>query len=118
MSQRHKADAGKIRPSLLFGTLAKPLRAVLSVLMYGMQKYEANQWQNVDNAVERYTDASERHRIALDLGEEFDEESGLHHRAHLICNQLFLLWFEIRERPKTNFFAFNKPPQDHKKDVQ
>lgn len=91
-----KYDSGKLRFSLLMRGLALPLKAVVAVLSYGAQKYEAESWKNVPDAKRRYEDAFDRHLNAWRSGEMHDDESGLHHLAHVACNCLFILWFEMQ----------------------
>lgn len=114
--QLFKADAGKLRPSLLFEGMPRALMLVTAVLSYGAQKYEAHSWRNV--APGRYVDAKLRHMLdeLAGLGSE-DDESGLLHEAHELCNAMFLLEQRMSGMSKTKFkkfLEFNKPPQDHK----
>lgn len=86
-----KHDTGKSRWSLL------PIAAVaevVKVLDFGARKYSVDNWQLVDDAKRRYTDALWRHFVAWQRGESHDSESGAHHLGHVACNALFLLWFE------------------------
>lgn len=95
-----KYDNGKLRASLLrdfplaFTELAK-------VLTFGASKYEAHSWKNVHNAVERYTDAADRHDLAFWSGEEIDEESGCLHEAQVIINRLFVLELKLKNLKDT-----------------
>lgn len=70
------------------------IEQVGKVLTFGAQKYEPNNWQNVDDAENRYYAALMRHLLAYRKGEEKDPESGLSHLAHAACNAMFLLHFE------------------------
>lgn len=106
-----KFDAGKLLFRPLMRGLALPLQAVAAVLSYGAQKYAEDSWQEVPNAKQRYEDAYYRHMIARNSGEVYDEESGLPHRAHELCNQMFLLWFDIKDGTITNTTKFNQPPK-------
>lgn len=114
--QKFKADAGKLRPSLLFDGMPNALMAVTAVLSCGAQKYEAHSWKGVDMA--RYEDAKERHNLARRAHETFDDESGLLHLAHEACNALFLLEDHIVKHAHplepNAFFKFNPPPTGHK----
>jgi hypothetical protein len=67
------------------------LEWVVKVLEHGEQKYERDNWQQVDNGRQRYLAAAFRHLIAHTKGERLDEESGLPHLAHACCCLLFLL---------------------------
>lgn len=110
--QSNKADGGKSNPLLLLRDLSKPLLVVNRVLDYGAEKYEQRGWMKVEP--ERYESALLRHHRDIMLGEFADRESGLSHRAHLACNALFLLHFEIEKNRGYNFTSYNKPPQTHK----
>lgn len=103
-----KADKGKLLFSCLTRDLAGPLRAVAAVLTYGAQKYAKNSWQSVPDAEGRYEDALDRHLNAWKMGEKFDPESGLHHLAHAACNALFLLWFQMKNDPGSDYFHYNE----------
>lgn len=104
-----KYDSGKLLFSLLTRGLAAPLRAVAAVLTYGAIKYSPGGWRDVPDARRRYEDALDRHLNAWKMGEQFDEESGLHHLAHAACNTLFLLWFAMVDDPGRDFTYFNDP---------
>jgi hypothetical protein len=86
-----KDDSGKLRWCLL---PLGPVKQIIKALMFGSQKYSDNNWQKVDNARERYYDASIRHITAYWSGEKNDPESGLSHLAHAGCCILFMLWLE------------------------
>jgi hypothetical protein len=105
-----KYDDGKILFRPLMHGLALPLRAVAVVLSYGAQKYPEDSWQTVPDGKRRYEDAYYRHMNARGQGEVYDPESGLPHRAHELCNLMFLLWFDIQDGTVTNIDRFNKPP--------
>ena len=91
--QTAKADAGKIRPTLV------PTEAIEDIAIvrgYGVQKYEEggiDNWKRVE--VERYRDALFRHLLAyIKDPKSKDEESGLYHYQHLICNAAFICALE------------------------
>ena len=67
------------------------LQATEAVLEYGAKKYKVNSWQGIE--ADRYRKAFIRHAIA---DGKFDEESGLPHRWHQICNAVFLAWMELK----------------------
>lgn len=85
-----KADSGKLQWSLI---PFEELKDVVKVLMLGAKKYNPDNWKKCDD-VKRYKDALMRHVISYVSGDERDEESGLSHLAHAICNCLFLMWFD------------------------
>jgi hypothetical protein len=71
---------------------------VVKVLTRGAAKYERDNWQRVDHAENRYASALMRHMAAHQMGERLDSESGLSHLAHVACNALFLLWFQLNDK--------------------
>ena len=82
MTEGRKDDAGKPRPTLVMRTMANALQQVLAVAEYGARKYSPDNWLQVPDAVQRYTDAMLRHQQAHLRGEALDPESGLPHMAH------------------------------------
>lgn len=89
-SQEAKADAGKIKPTLVPVSLVK---AVAAVRMFGTLKYkDPDNWKRVEP--ERYKDALYRHWLAYLDGETHDAESGLPHLWHLVTNAAFLIDME------------------------
>ena len=89
-----KADSGKLQWSLL---PFEELRDVVRVLMLGAKKYTPDNWKKCDD-VTRYKDALMRHVISYVSGDTIDNESGLSHLAHAVCNCLFLMYFDNREK--------------------
>jgi rubredoxin len=85
-NQEHKADGGKLMMELI------PTTALVSlgnVLTYGAKKYSPNSWQRVER--ERYVGALLRHFVAyMNNPTGRDEESGLMHIEHVLCNAAFL----------------------------
>jgi hypothetical protein len=67
---------------------------LVKILTFGSVKYGDNSWQQVENAEDRYFAALMRHLVASRNGEKTDEESGLSHLSHVMCNVMFLLWLE------------------------
>jgi len=90
-----KHDQGKYRYDLITPESLADLAAVLTM---GAAKYEANNWQKVDQAESRYYAALMRHVEAFRRGEYLDKESGLPHMAHAMCNCMFLHHIGRRER--------------------
>lgn len=85
-----KFDQGKRRWNLFpFGSAEE----IVKILEFGAEKYSANSWQELPNAEERYFEACMRHMVAIQKGEDVDQESGMPHLAHAGCNILFLLHF-------------------------
>jgi hypothetical protein len=108
-----KHDSGK----LLFGCftqgLAPVIKGVVAVLTYGAQKYARDSWQHVPNARQRYMDACDRHLNSINMGQSHDEESGLPHIFHVVCNAMFVAWFDYNTPGYLNSdpYKFNKPPK-------
>lgn len=88
--QEAKADAGKIRPSLVPPEIIK---AVADIREYGCQKYhDPDNWKRVEP--QRYWEATLRHALAAwDDYTRVDPESGMLNIAHMCCNLAFLLHF-------------------------
>lgn len=86
-----KDDQGKNRLDLIEPQF---IEGVGEVLTFGANKYEPNNWQNVDDAEDRYYAAAMRHLLAWRKGETVDPESGLSHLKHVATNIMFLLHFE------------------------
>ncbi|AMM44729.1 hypothetical protein [Xanthomonas phage f30-Xaj] len=97
-----KFDGGKQRPALLHEGMPLALAEVVKTLTFGAQKYEAHSWQKVENAAERYQDASYRHDSQRCKGEVLDPETGIMHRAHHIINELFVLELELHAQKGEN----------------
>lgn len=89
-----KADSGKLQWSLL---PFEELKDVVRVLMLGAKKYTPDNWKKCDD-VTRYKDALMRHVISYVSGDTTDNESGLSHLAHAVCNCLFLMYFDNTEK--------------------
>lgn len=86
-----KFDSNKPRHSLL---PKGAVNSVIEVLEFGAKKYSADNWQEVDNAKERYYNAAMRHIDSWWNGEKCDPETGIHHLAHAATNLFFLMWFD------------------------
>lgn len=86
-----KYDDGKLRYDLI---PVNALEQVARVLRFGAKKYGDNNWR-ITKPETRYTAAAMRHGEAYRKGETNDPESGIHHLAHRICCDLFLLQIDI-----------------------
>lgn len=86
-----KHDEGKNRLDLIEPEF---IEGVGKVLTFGAEKYGPNNWQNVDDAENRYYAAALRHLLAWRKGEKVDSESGLSHLDHVATNIMFLQHFE------------------------
>lgn len=93
MSQTAKADAGKVRPTLVPPSL---IWAVAAIREYGCRKYhDPENWRGVEP--DRYRAALYRHWLAYLEGEKRDPESGLPHLWHIACNAAFLIEMEEKD---------------------
>lgn len=109
-NQEAKADAGKLRLTLV------PLEAIediAEVRMYGDRKYgSSDNWKEVE--VQRYRDALFRHLLAYIRDPQGkDEESGLFHYQHLICNAAFICAMERKAR-RENDIVIAPAPKEQK----
>jgi hypothetical protein len=100
-----KLDAGKIRPSLIFGGMPRALQEVARVGTYGAQKYSENGWQHVENGIVRYTDAMDRHRLKECIEGPYDLDAlkeGWHilHASQIAWNALARLELMLRPSPE------------------
>lgn len=94
-----KLDAGKVRPSLILGDMARALLAVAEVGTDGAIKYSDGGWQHVSNGIKRYIDAKDRHRLHGAM-ERRDPTTGHLHLAHEAWNALAALELMLREEER------------------
>ena len=90
-----KFDTGKLQYSLI---PPETLSALAEVLTFGARKYAPNNWVLVQDGETRYLDAAFRHLEAFRSGETHDQESGLHHLAHLLSNVAFLHYLHTKTK--------------------
>ena len=90
-----KDDKQKPMPRLVLGVMARALLEVSKVATFGAKKYSPDNWLKVENGLERYTDAKDRHRLEGAIS-EYDSESGLLHAAHEAWNALAVLELKLR----------------------
>lgn len=86
-----KYDNGKPSLSLVFGGFPRALLDVAQVGTFGARKYTPEGWKSVPNLQERYSSALLRHMFSVLSNDEFDNETGRHHLAHVAWNALALL---------------------------
>jgi len=88
-----KFDGGKIPWELI---PEDAIEAVARVLQFGAKKYAARNWER-GIVYSRLYGAMRRHGKAwFQDREDLDPETGLPHLAHLACEVLFALAFELR----------------------
>lgn len=80
----------------------KYIEDVVKVLTFGAKKYKDYGWREVKPFKERYLSALMRHVAAWSSGEIFDKETGQSHLDHVICNALFLKWWEQEQEIEKN----------------
>lgn len=85
-----KHDAGKPPMSLLSSVA---LEETAKVMAFGANKYAEHNWRK-GFKWSRLLDASLRHILAFNAGEDKDPESGLSHLSHAACCIAFLQEFE------------------------
>lgn len=90
-----KFDSEKLRWDLL---PIETIEEVVRILTFGAKKYAPNNWQLVEGAEDRYYAALLRHLAEWRKGNLTDEESGLSHMSHVMCNVVFLLWLEQNKK--------------------
>lgn len=95
--QGAKLDTGKPRVGLVLGGFARALLEVSKVGTFGANKYSDNGWMQVDNGVNRYHDAKNRHDLEGSIT-LLDPESGYLHAAHEAWNALAKLDLMLREQ--------------------
>ncbi|RWM27899.1 MAG: hypothetical protein EOR77_30740 [Mesorhizobium sp.] len=102
MAEMLRYNQGKLRLSLLPTSFIRALSHNLGgalieettrVLEFGAEKYSPNNWRTSGSWIKVF-DSALRHAFKFACGEEYDQESGLHHLGHLGCNLAFLLEFE------------------------
>ena len=95
-----KADAGKLRPSLILKDMANALLAVIKIATDGAIKYTPGGWIVVPEAEARYEDAHLRHMLKRFTGEKIDTDSHSLHLAHEAWNALAKLELHLRNANK------------------
>lgn len=99
MNQEAKHDKGKPKYHLIEPEVTEQLAKVLT---FGADKYGTYSWKKIDDPNNRYYSAFMRHIEADRMGEDYDEESGLLHLSHALCNLHFLLFNKIKNHEKNN----------------
>lgn len=74
------------------------LEGMVKVLEYGCLKYSPHNWKKGLSVIQ-ICESLQRHLYAFLEGEDIDEESGLHHKDHILCNALFLSWM-LENKPE------------------
>lgn len=88
-------NQGKPKWSLVPQSALLPM---VEVLEFGATKYAPFNWQKGLSYTE-ILESTKRHLDKLMEGEDFDEESKIHHIGHIQCNALFYAWM-VRNKPE------------------
>lgn len=93
--QTAKADEGKLELTLVPTQI---IEDIAEVRMYGNKKYgDPDNWKTVE--IERFRNAMFRHFIAyLNDPHGVDEESGIPHWKHVVCNAAFISAMETYDK--------------------
>ena len=110
-----KDDTNKPRLDLVLGDFATALWGVGLVGTFGANKYTDRGWHEVENGIERYSNALLRHYFNYKSGERNDRESGLPHLAHLAWNALAILqlYMEEYDREMLSLGTIEKVASNH-----
>lgn len=94
--EQHASGAKKHQVDKLHVELITPEmeEGLAEVLTYGMKKYAARNWEKGLEHSVHYA-AAKRHMMKFWQGIDLDDESGLHHIAHAMCN-LGMLYTNIK----------------------
>lgn len=97
-NQTAKADNGKLMLELI---PPEVIEALGEVFTYGAKKYGVGTWTEVEK--DRINGAGKRHLLAYDYDNQgIDEESGLRHVDHALCNMAILSAHERRKAKENN----------------
>lgn len=88
-TQGVKYDSDKLRFDLI---PTSPMEEIVKVFTMGAMKYKDRNWEK-GMKWSRPLAALERHLHSFKSGEDFDQESGLLHLAHVAVNAMFLLQY-------------------------
>lgn len=91
ISNPQKYDEGKLRFDLIDPFFEEELAEILT---YGAKKYAPNNWQNLEDGINRHYAAAIRHLNKWRQGEINDPESGKPHLWHAATNLMFLCYHE------------------------
>jgi hypothetical protein len=96
-----KHDNGKPRLAEMIIDFKEPLQELCKVWEFGANKYSKSNWKEVENGETRYINALIRHLLAS-IENEYDDESGLPHYAHLMFNAVAYAYFVERRLKNDN----------------
>ena len=70
------------------------LNEMAKVMTYGAKKYSADNWRK-GLSFTSCLDSLERHIAKFKIGQDYDEETGLHHLAHAMANCSFIMEYSL-----------------------
>jgi hypothetical protein len=81
-----KHDEGKPKMTFVLG-MRRTLEGISRVMNFGARKYSKDNWRKAEGEdIERYLDATIRHLVAHQSGEDLDDETGLPHIHHALTS--------------------------------
>lgn len=83
-----KYDSEKPQLGLISG---KAINELGKVLTFGAKKYGKDNWRDLEDLQFRCLSAALRHLMEVVDGNLIDEETGLSHFAHAMCNMMFAI---------------------------
>lgn len=92
MSNGIKYDKEKPRYAEFLLDFQEPLEKLYEVWEFGANKYGKSNWKELDNGLERYSNALIRHLFAENKN-IYDEETNMFHASHIAFNALARLYF-------------------------
>lgn len=90
----------------------RAVEAVAQVSNFGASKYAWAGWENVDDGINRYSDAMVRHLLREGQGEVLDNDSGLLHAAHAAWGALARLELILRDEEQKAKWASSLEAND------
>jgi len=91
MSLGERKNEGKLKWSLV---PMKALEPLVRVLMFGAKKYDDHNWKKGLKYTETL-ESMQRHMNSFADGVDKDEESGIEHVGHIMCNAMFLSYMYL-----------------------
>ncbi len=83
------------------------IEGIGEVLTFGAQKYDAHNWMK-GLTYSRIIGAIKRHTLAIEMGEDYDPESGMLHAYHVATNLAFLSHFMEQGRTDLDDRVFKR----------
>ena len=91
-----KFDDGKPRIAEMMIDFAPAMREIAKVWAFGADKYDKSNWKDVENGIDRYTNAMLRH-LLQEQEYPFDRESNLLHATHVAWNAIARLCLILKD---------------------